>query len=171
MVIAQMCSARLASGCTRWCNCGESPPRSVQENAAKTTAARRAVRNYVNVRIVHRAWSLRQRSGLRKQFCRPCSRSPRTTMQLICDCQFGRQRDHCLRVLRRCPCSDHFRVFSIFGVSVLIRGDQIPTEMSKVTPAVENHPATKRLSFAVTTRQLFSIHVPACASPSEVRVS
>ena len=49
--------------------------------------------------------------------------------------------------LRRCPCADHFRVFPIFVVSVLIGRDQIPTEMSKMTPAVENHPAIKRLPF------------------------
>ena len=50
--------------------------------------------------------------------------------------------------LRRCPCADHFGVFPILVVSVLIRGDQVPTEMSKVTPAVENHPAIKRLCFS-----------------------
>ena len=44
MVAAQLWSARLASGCTRWCNCGEALSASVHKKAAETTPVRRARR-------------------------------------------------------------------------------------------------------------------------------
>src|SRR5439155_23494498 len=36
---------------------------------------------------------------------------------------------------------------AVLVVSVLVRRDQVPTEMSKMTPALENHAVIKRLSF------------------------
>jgi hypothetical protein len=48
---------------------------------------------------------------------------------------------------RRCPRAYALRPFRVLVVSVFIRGDEVPTEMSKMTPALENHSALKRLSF------------------------
>src|SRR5205814_7875229 len=48
---------------------------------------------------------------------------------------------------RRCACAHLFRPFRVLVVWVLIRRDEIPTEMSKMTPALENHSPLKRLSF------------------------
>src|SRR5262249_30672380 len=36
--------------------------------------------------------------------------------------------------------------FCVLIIPVFIREDQVPTQMSKMTPAFENHPAIKRLS-------------------------
>src|SRR5262249_8029149 len=42
--------------------------------------------------------------------------------------------------------SYHLLVLRVFVIPVLIRADQVPAEMSEMTPAVEDHPAVKRLS-------------------------
>src|SRR6476646_10653384 len=47
----------------------------------------------------------------------------------------------------RCASADLFRPFGVLVVWVLIRRDEVPTEMSKMTPALKNHSAIKRLSF------------------------
>src|SRR5437762_11525962 len=52
------------------------------------------------------------------------------------------------RVFSSRSSANKLRILCILVVSVLIGGDQVPTEMSKVTPAVENHPAIKRLCFS-----------------------
>src|SRR4029077_18973924 len=45
------------------------------------------------------------------------------------------------------PSTDPFRPFSVFEVPVLVREHQVPTEMSKMPPSLEDHPVIKRLSF------------------------
>src|SRR4029079_3451688 len=45
----------------------------------------------------------------------------------------------------RCACADLFRPFGVLKVWVLIRRDKVPTEMSKMTPALKNHAVIKRL--------------------------
>src|SRR5215471_18898009 len=48
---------------------------------------------------------------------------------------------------RRCACTDLFGPFGVLVVWVLIRRDQVPSEMSEMPPAFKNHPVLKRLSF------------------------
>src|SRR5262245_28266680 len=48
---------------------------------------------------------------------------------------------------RPCACANLFGPFGVLVVWVLIRRDQIPPEMSEMTPALKNHPVLKRLSF------------------------
>ena len=43
--------------------------------------------------------------------------------------------------------ADLLRPFGVLVVWVLIRRDQVPTEMSKMTPALKNHSTLERLSF------------------------
>ncbi len=81
--------------------------------------------------------------------------SPSASLLLSIAC-FAARRDSRLesnttirqRRFRRRSGANELGPFPIFVVSVLIRGDQVPTETSKVTPAVENHPAIKRLCFS-----------------------
>jgi hypothetical protein len=50
------------------------------------------------------------------------------------------------QTLRRCSGTNELRVLGIFEVPIFIGEDQIPTELSEMTPGIDNHSAIKRLS-------------------------
>src|SRR5215472_17578925 len=47
---------------------------------------------------------------------------------------------------RRLASADLFRPFGVLVISILIRRDQVPTEVSQMAPALKNHSAIKLLS-------------------------
>jgi len=65
-----------------------------------------------------------------------------------------------------CACADLFRPFRVLVIWVLIRWNEIPTEMSKMTPALENHAVLKRLSFRRNHQTIvLAVCVPVSISP------
>ena len=65
-----------------------------------------------------------------------------------------------------CACADLFRPFWVLVIWVLIRWNEIPTEMSKMTPALENHAVLKRLSFRRNHQAIvLAVRVPVSVSP------
>ena len=68
-----------------------------------------------------------------------------TGFSLRCDSRL--ESNTMIRRFRCCACADLFRPFRVLVIWVLIRWNEIPTEMSKMTPALTNHPALKRLPF------------------------
>ena len=71
-----------------------------------------------------------------------------------------------IRRFRCCACAYLFRPFRVLVVRVLIGRDEIPTEMSKMTPALKNHPALKRLPFRGNDQAIvLAPRVPVCVAP------
>ncbi len=70
----------------------------------------------------------------------------------------------------RCSCARTYelRIFRVLVVSVLIGQDQIPTEMPKMPPALENHSAVKRLTFCRNHKAIvFPPGAPVCVTPAK----
>jgi len=80
--------------------------------------------------------------------------SPSASLLLSIAC-FAARRDSRLesnttirqRRFRRRLGTNELGPFRVLVITVLVRGNEIPSEMSEMAPALENHPALKRLSF------------------------
>src|SRR5947208_10446280 len=135
-------------------NCGETLPKSVQQSAAKIMVATKA-----RVRLCERANrfiaprssdnALRYASDFVREIASieqpmPLFSDSRLERNMVIGMSCGRC---CAGCFRRCACTHLFCPFRILVVWILIRRNQVPTEMSEMTPAFENHPALKWLSF------------------------
>src|SRR3954451_13548440 len=69
-------------------------------------------------------------------------------MSILFAFQFRLQTDAAIgvRAFRGGSITHKLGVFRVLVVSVLVRGNEVPTEMSKMTPALENHSPIKKLS-------------------------
>ena len=156
-MIAQAWSPRFASAWMHACNCGETLTTSAQENAANRTAATRTRAQvcerpelFIGLgacdnggRCASNFLGSARASGALPRgdaFKSPAvvfsnellgSLAGSLDLRLEDDLTFARSES-----FRRCACADHFRVLSVLVVSVLIRRDQVPTEMSQMTPAL-----------------------------------
>ena len=80
--------------------------------------------------------------------------SPSASLLLSIAC-FAARRDSRLesnttirqRRFRRRSGTNELGPFRVLVITVLVGENEVPTEMSKMTPAIENHPVVKRLSF------------------------
>src|SRR5689334_12237637 len=79
--------------------------------------------------------------------------------RLRCDSRLERNTLIGPRRFRRCACPHLFCPFRVLVVWILIGGDQVPTEMSEMPPALKDHPALKWLSFG---RHDQAIVLPPC---------